>query len=57
MCTLEIPQKIAAQVFALNFLLFALLLSFFLNYELILYFVFSPSFNHMDLSIVQTQHP
>ena len=30
MCTLEIPQKIAAQVLALNFLL-SLLLSFFLK--------------------------
>ena len=53
MCTLEIPQKIAAQVLALNLLLFALLLSFSLNGELIFYFVFAPSFNHMDLSIIQ----
>ena len=54
MCTLEIPQKIAAQVLALNFLLFALLLSFSLNYELILYFHFFSfiqsygSFNHVN---------
>ena len=54
MCTLEIPQKIAAQVLALNFLLFALLLSFSLNYELILYFHFFSfiqsygSFNHAN---------
>ena len=57
MCTLEIPQKIAAQVPALNFLLLALLLRFSLNYELILLFVSAPSFIHVDLSIMQTQHP
>ena len=51
------PQKIVVQVLALNFLLFALHYQFSLNYELIVYFVFAPSFNHMDLSIVQTQHP
>ena len=44
MCTLEIPQKIAAPVLALNLCYFALLLSFFLklslslNCEHILYF-------------------
>ena len=34
MCTLEIPQKIAAQVLALNFCYFALLLSFSLKLSL-----------------------
>ena len=54
LCTLEIPQNIAAQVLALNFSLFALLLSFSLNYELILYFCFCSffqlygSFNHAN---------
>ena len=40
--------KIAVQVLALNFALFALLLSFSLNYELIIYFHFCASFNHMN---------
>ena len=44
MCTLEIPQKTAAQVLALNLLL-SLLLSFSLNYELILYFCFCSFFH------------
>ena len=57
MCTLEIPEKIPSQVLARNFLLFTLILSFSLNYELILYFHSAPSFNYMDLSIVQTQRP
>ena len=39
MCTLEIPQKFAAQVLALNFLV-SLLLSHFSNYELFMYFCF-----------------
>ena len=53
MCTLEIPQKIAVQVLALNFLL-SLLLSLFSNYELFMYFCFSfffhsyGSFNHAN---------
>ena len=51
--TLEIPQKFAAQVLALNLLL-SLLLSFSLNYELFLYFCFCfffhsyGSFNHTN---------
>ena len=45
MSTLEIPQKIAAHILALNLLLF-LFLSFSLNYELILYFCFC-SFSHL----------
>ena len=41
--------KIAGQVLALNFALLALLLSFSLNYELIIYFQFcASSFNHMN---------
>ena len=56
MRTLEKPQKFAVQVLALNFLL-SLLLSLFSNYELFMYFVFASSFIHMDLSIMQTQHP
>ena len=56
MCTLEIPHKIAAQVLALNLLL-SLLLSFSLNtVSLACIFVFAPSFIHVDLSIMQTQH-
>ena len=53
MCTLEIPQKMAVQVLALNFLL-SLLLSLFSNYELFMYFCFSfffhsyGSFNHAN---------
>ena len=50
--------KIAAQVLALNFFLFALLfLASLSTMSLSCIFVFAPSFNHMDLSIVQTQHP
>ena len=56
MCTLEIPQKIAAQVLALNFCYLVNFFSFSLHYELI-FFVFAHSFNPMDLSIIQTQHP
>ena len=53
MCTLEIPQKIASQVLALNLLL-SLLLSLSLKYELILCFCFCSffhscgSFNHAN---------
>ena len=63
MCTLEIPQKIAAQVLALNFCYFALLLSFSLKLSfsqtesLSCFFVFAPSLILVDLSIMQTQHP
>ena len=62
MCSLEIPQKIAAQVLALNLLL-SLLLSFFLKLSLSqtvslsCFFVFAPSFICVDLSIKQIQHP
>ena len=56
MRTLEKPQKFAVQVLDLNFLL-SLLWSLFSNYELFMYFVFASSFIHMDLSIMQTQHP
>ena len=62
MCTLEIPQKFAAQVLALNLLLF-LLLSLFLKLRFSqtmsfsCIFVFASSFIRMDLSIIQTQHP
>ena len=62
MCTLEIPQKVAAQVLALNLLLF-LLLSFLLKLifsQTMIFsciFVFASSFISMDLSIIQTQHP
>ena len=44
--------KLAVQVLALNFWLLDILLSFSLNYELIIYFCFSALFNHMDLSII-----
>ena len=58
MCTLEIPRKLQHKfLFPLTFCYFAVLLSFSLNCEIILHFVFAPSFIHMDLSIVQTQHP
>ena len=63
MCTLEIPQKLyAVQVLALNFLV-SLLLSLFLklSFSQTMSFscisVFAPSLIHVDLSIVQTQHP
>ena len=62
MCTLEIPQKIAVQVLAPNFLL-SLLLSLFLKLSFSqtmsfsCIFVFASSFIRMDLSIMQTQHP
>ena len=62
MCTLGIPQKIAVQVLAPNFLL-SLLLSLFLKLSFSqtmsfsCIFVFGSSFIHMDLSIMQTQHP
>ena len=62
MSTLEIPHKFAAQVLALNFLL-SLLLSLFLKLSFSqtmsfpCIFVLASSFIHMDLSIVQTQHP
>ena len=56
MCTLEIPQKLAAQDLALNFC-YHLLLSLFSNNELSCIFVFASSFIHMDLSIIQPQHP
>ena len=49
MCTLEIPPEIAVQFLALSFALFALVLSFSLNYELIIYLHFhASSFNHMN---------
>ena len=62
MCTLEIPQKFAAQVHALNLLLFLLLslllkLSFSQTMSFSCIFVFDSSFIYMDLSIMQTQHP
>ena len=62
MCTLEIPQKFAAQVLTLNLLLFLLLsfllkLSFSQTMSFSGIFVFASSFIHVDLSIVQTQHP
>ena len=62
MCALEIPQKFAAQVLALNLLLFLLLsfllkLSFSQTMSFSGIFVFASSFIHVDLSIVQTQHP
>ena len=57
MCTLEIPQKIAAQVLALNFCYFDLLLSFISTMSLSCIFVFASSFIRVDLSIMQTQHP
>ena len=62
MCTLEIPQKIAAQVLALNLLLslllsFSLKLSFSQTMSFSCIFVFASSFICMDLSIMQTQHP
>ena len=57
MCTLEIPQKLQHK-----FLLLTLLFCF--TFELLsqtvslsCIFVFAPSFIHMDLSIMQTQHP
>ena len=62
MCTLEIPHQFAAQVLTLNFLL-SLLLSLFLKLSFSqtmsfpYIFVLASSFIHMDLSIVQTQHP
>ena len=62
MCTLEIPQNLAVQVLALTFLL-SLLLSFFVRLSfsqtmsISCIFVFASSFIHMDLSIMQTQHP
>ena len=55
MCTLEIPQKIAVQVLALNFCFTFELHSQTVSLSCI--FVFAPSFIHMDLSIMQTQHP
>ena len=58
MCTLKIPQKIAAQVLALNLLLFCFtfeLLSQTVSLSCIL--VFAPSLICVDLSIMQTQHP
>ena len=63
MCTLEIPQKNAAQVLALNFCYLALLLSFSLKLSfsqtesLSCIFGFAPSLILVDLSIMQTQHP
>ena len=57
MCTLKIPQKIAAQVLALNLLLFCFtfeLLSQTVSLSCIL--VFGP-FTSVDLSIIQTHHP
>ena len=62
MCTLEIPQKIVAQVLALNLLLFLLLslflkLSFSQTMSFSCIFVSASSFIHMDLSIIQTQDP
>ena len=50
--------EIAAQVLALNFLLFALLFELLSQtMSLSCIFIFPPSFNHMDLLIMQTQHP
>ena len=62
MCTLEIPQNIAAQVLALNVLLSFtfepfLKLSFSQTMSLSCIFVLAPSLIRMDLSIMQTQHP
>ena len=62
MCTLEIPQKFAAQVLALNLLLLLLLsfllkLSFSQTMSFSCIYVFACSFICMDLSIMQTQHP
>ena len=54
MCTLEIPQKIAAQKFLLSTFSYLLLLSLFSNYELFMYFCFCSffhsygSFNHVN---------
>ena len=61
MCTLEIPQKFAAQVIALNLLL-SLLLSLFLKLSfsqtmsLSCIFAFAPYLIRVDLSIMQPQH-
>ena len=62
MCTSEITQKFAAQVLALNLMLFLLLsfllkLSFSQMMRFSCIFVFASSFIRMDLSIMQTQHP
>ena len=63
MCTLEIPQKIAAQVHALKTFLLSLLLSLFLKLSFSQttsfsgIFVFACSFICIDLTIIQTQHP
>ena len=60
MCTLEIPQKnLQYKFLALNILLLALLLSFSLNYVLIIYFCFSApfklygSYNHINSNILE----
>ena len=53
MCTLEIPQKLLYKFLLLTFVLFALLLSCSLNYDLIIYCDFCFFFQSYELDILE----